>query len=92
MISEMNTTIVRVNGVPMRMPHDEMRDPHQGAPIASTCGALEPDWPDGQGGNVRCTRPPHSAGPSGTVHIARGGEDEVLAIWGATALIDDRDY
>jgi hypothetical protein len=93
MISSENTVLVRVNGVPFRMPHDEMQDPrtdHHGPP--SWCGETEPDWPDGQGGTVVCTLAPHPAGPSGTVHIARGGQDEIIAVWGTPALVRDDDY
>lgn len=93
MISDENTTVVRVNSVPFRIPHDEMQDPHADSlGLDSWCGETEPDWPDGQGGSVICTLAPHSGGPSGTVHIARGGEDEIIAIWGEPALVHDGDY
>jgi len=82
----METRIVRVNGTPLRVPMDELPDPNLGG-IAETCGATEPNWPDGTGGSLICTLARHDdSGERGTVHIAHSGQLTVLAIWGNEAL------
>jgi len=94
----MKTRIVRINGTPLRVVWNELPDPYpDGYGPAygtgdTTCDALEPDWPDGTGGVAVCTMPVHddSAG-HGTVHIAHGGQNEVIAIWGEPALLSDDD-
>ena len=92
----MKTRIVRVNGTPLRIPEDELPDPHpDGYGPAygiddEPCGATEPDWPDGSGGVAICTLPPHETSPEhGTAHIAHGGEYNVIAIWGEPAIMTD---
>jgi hypothetical protein len=73
------TKIVRVNGIPVRVPAEELTDPDKfsgGAP----CAAVEPWWPTGRG-EASCTIAPHETGPAGTAHIAHDGSWNVLAIW-----------
>jgi hypothetical protein len=81
----MDTKIVRMNGVPVRVPHEELTDPdkYSGEP----CGATEPYWPDSEGG-ATCTLAPHETGPAGSAHIAHDGDWNVIAIWWGTIVAD----
>jgi hypothetical protein len=77
----MNTKIVRMNGVPVRVPSDQLTDPDPWR--AEDCGAREPEWPDGMGGQVVCTLPPHARpdGPDGVAHMANNAASDIIAIW-----------
>ena len=76
------TKIVRIQGVRVRVPRAELTDALSfwGDP----CDATEPEWPDGSGGEVVCTLPPHPAGASGIAHIANNADAvgaDIIAIW-----------
>ena len=84
---------VRLNGIPVRVPAEELTDPDTftGTP----CQATEPEWPGGSGGSAACTLAPHGTGPDGSAHIAHNGSWDVIAIWWdapAQPNDADRDY
>jgi hypothetical protein len=72
----MEIKTVRVNGVALTIPADELTDPNPNAP-GTGCAALEPDWPNGTGGTC-CTIEAH---PADVAHISHDGSYNVLAIW-----------
>ena len=78
----MDTRIIRINGVPVRVPREQL---HEHPPFEdNVCGVPEPDWPDGTGGDVVCTLPPHETGPSGLAHMANDAGAfyaRIIAIW-----------
>ena len=77
--------IVRMNGIPVRVPSDQLIDPD---PARRTiCEAPEPEWPDGSGGVVVCTLAPHATGPDGSAHIANNAGADVIAIWWGTPAV-----
>jgi hypothetical protein len=80
----MDTRIVRINGVPYRIPADELPDAHSDRP-GGTCRAEEPD---NLYGAAVCTLDAH--GPD-VMHIAAGGEWDVIAIWGEPAVVTNAD-
>lgn len=90
----METLIVRIMGTPVRVPRDHFTEasPNEG----EFCETTEPCWPDGSGGGVVCTLPPHESGPDGTAHMANNAdavEASIIAIWWDTpAVINGDDF
>lgn len=67
---ELPLRTVHVNGVPLRVPQEELPDPHP-----ELAGGSCP-WLD-QATNAVCT----VSGPHGTAHIAHDGCGQVIALW-----------
>jgi hypothetical protein len=75
----MSTKIVRINGVSVRVPGEQLTDPDPWRP--EFCDETEPAWRDGTGGEVVCTLAPHETGPDGIAHMANNAATEIIAIW-----------
>jgi hypothetical protein len=75
------TRIVRINCAPFRVPADELPDPNADRP-GGTCRAGEPN------GGAVCTLDVHAPD---IMHIAHGGNGEVIAMWGSVAVATSAD-
>lgn len=92
-MDDSETWIIRIQGVPVRVP-DQMFTQSNTSP-RPLCEAVEPDWPDNSGGQVRCCLPVHETGPAGMAHIANNAgwpTGDIIAIWwDAPAMPGDND-
>jgi len=78
----MKTRIIRIQGVPTRVPDGMFTQCNIHAGPA--CTATEPYWEDGSGGQVICDLPAHPTGAAGMAHIANNAgypEGDIIAIW-----------